>query len=83
MKMAALDALADSEGFIPDENGMLTSKSLFLDSMRIEYIEIDREGNSEFGIYECRAQDVRMVAVTITDKGTFEVRVSRYGEEEW
>ena len=83
VKMAALDALADSEGFIPDENGMLTSKSLFLDGMRIEYIEIDREGNAEFGIYECRAQDVRMVAVTITDKGTFEVKVSRYGEEEW
>ena len=83
VKMAALDALADSEGFIPDENGMLTSKSLFLDGMRIEYIEIDREGNSEFGIYECRAQDVRMVKVTITDKGTFEVKVSRYGEEEW
>lgn len=76
VKMAALDKLADREGMImSEEQGVLMSKTLFLEKMFIECIEVMRDGCISFTMWKSDIYDVYNITVVYTDKGTFEVLV--------
>lgn len=80
VKMAALDKLADAAGLLPNEDNVLMSKSLFMDKMIIDGIEVKRDGCVEFNMYESGIYDVENVIVILTDKGTYEVSCECYGD---
>ena len=84
VKMTALDYFADESGLVMSKKEkMLMSKDLFLDTMPISNISINRDGRIIFDIYRCDIPDVDSIAVIYSDNAPAVVEVLHYDENSY
>ena len=62
---------------------MLMSKDLFLDTMPISNISINRDGRIIFDIYRCDIPDVDSIDVIYSDNAPAVVKVLHYDENSY
>ena len=81
VKMTALNYLADRSGLImSEEQGMMISKELFLDTMPLTDITLYRDGRTSFGFCRCDIPDVKSVTVLYNANGAAEVKVMYFSD---